>query len=182
MASIVKPARPHRVEPRVKTRRPRARPDNAHTPAEAASAVGRAKGVVPCDRARDNGHQTQDRLGDGDSAALIYERLQPWCREVDMIPSMADSCVAHYLGALSATLGDHARARTHLDEALAIHSALRAPFHVARTQVALARVVLAENGSDSPRCAEKLLTEAVSTARQRGYEGIRQECESLMPV
>jgi class 3 adenylate cyclase/tetratricopeptide (TPR) repeat protein len=122
------------------------------------------------------------RLGDRNSAGLIYERLQPWHREVVMVPSMADSCVAHYLGALSATLGDHARARTHLDEALAIHSALRAPFHVARTQVALARVELAEDRSDSPRYAEKLLTAAVSTARQRGYEGIRQECETLMPV
>jgi hypothetical protein len=122
------------------------------------------------------------RLGDVDSAAVIYERLAPWHGQVVMVPSMADSCVAHYLGALAAVVGDHGRAREHFPEALAIHSALRAPFHVARTQLEWARTLLSEGGPGDAEHARTLLDEAGSTARSRGYALVQQACEAAVPA
>ena len=120
------------------------------------------------------------RLEDAAAAAVIYERLAPWHGEVVMVPSMTDSCVAHYLGTLTAVLGDHSRSRLHLDEALAIHQSLRGPFHIARTQLALARTMLAEEGRSGADYAGKLLAEALAVARRRGYDLIRRDCEALL--
>jgi class 3 adenylate cyclase/tetratricopeptide (TPR) repeat protein len=134
------------------------------------------------------------RLRDVDSAALIYERLAPWHGQIVMVPSMVDSCVAHYLGALAAVLGEGGRAREHFSEALAIHTALRAPFHVARTQLEWARTLLAGGGpadaeqartllaGGGPADAEQartLLEEACSAAVRHGYTLVGREGEAL---
>jgi class 3 adenylate cyclase len=119
------------------------------------------------------------RLGDVDAAAVVYERLAPWHTEVVWVPSMADSCVAHYLGALSAVLGDHVRARQHFAEAVRIHRALRAPFHVARTLVEWARSLLADDGPASADQPVWMLDEAQSIALGRGYGLILRACEEL---
>jgi hypothetical protein len=122
------------------------------------------------------------RLRDVDAAALIYERLAPWHGQVVMVPSMVDSCVAHYLGALAAVLGEGGRAREHFSEALTIHIALRAPFHVARTQLEWARTLLTEGGHGDAEHAGAMLKEAGSTARGRGYALVGQACEAVMPA
>lgn len=119
------------------------------------------------------------RLGDVDAAAMVYDRLAPWHTEVVWVPSMADSCVAHYLGALSAVLGDHGRARGHFAEALRIHRALRAPFHVARTLVEWARSLRAEEGSASPDELAPMVDEAQAIAQARGYGLVLRACERL---
>ena len=122
------------------------------------------------------------RTVDADSAAVIYERLAPWHSQVVWVPSMVDSCVAHYLGSLATVLGRSSPAREHLAEALAIHTALRAPFHVARTQLEWARALLTDGGPGDAEHARKLLEEASSTARSRGYALVGQACEALMPA
>jgi class 3 adenylate cyclase/tetratricopeptide (TPR) repeat protein len=119
------------------------------------------------------------RLRDADAAAVIYERLAPWHGQVVMVPSMVDSCVDHYLGALAAVLGDPDRARAHFEEAAGIHGALRAPFHVARTQLGWARALLAAGGPAEAEEARRLLEEAVSTAHRHGYALLVSEGEEL---
>jgi class 3 adenylate cyclase/tetratricopeptide (TPR) repeat protein len=119
------------------------------------------------------------RLRDAESAELIYERLEPWHGQVVVVPSMVDSCVAHYLGALAAVTGDFERARGHFPEALAIHSALRAPFHLARTKVEWARTLLSAGGPAEHEQARSLLGEACSVARHHGYALVERDGEAL---
>jgi class 3 adenylate cyclase len=119
------------------------------------------------------------RLGDHESAAIVYERLAPWHGQVVMVPSMADHCVAHYLGVLAALLGEGGRAREHFAQALRLHSALEAPFHVASTQVEWARVLLAGGGRDDAAPARALLEEARATALSRGYALVLRACDAL---
>jgi class 3 adenylate cyclase/tetratricopeptide (TPR) repeat protein len=122
------------------------------------------------------------RLRNADWAALIYERLAPWHGQVVMVPSMADSCVAHYLGALAAVLGEGGRAREHFSEALGIHRALRAPFHVARTQLEWARTLLAGGGPADAEQARTLLEEAGATAVRHGYALVGREAQALSVI
>jgi hypothetical protein len=120
------------------------------------------------------------RVGDSEAAAIIYERLAPWHRQVVVVPSMIDSCVAHYLGALAAVLGDHTKAQEHFREALTNHNSLRAPFHVARTQLEWARALLAGPAPGEAEWARTLREEAASIAGSRGYALIGRDCETLL--
>ncbi len=122
------------------------------------------------------------RLADHEAAAVLYERMAPWHGQVVIVPSMADHCVAHYLGALAALVGEGGRAREHCAEALALHTALEAPFHVASTQVEWARTLLAGGGRGDAAHARALLEEARIAARSRGYTLLARACDALLPA
>jgi tetratricopeptide (TPR) repeat protein len=120
------------------------------------------------------------RLGHAHAAQMLYERLEPWHAHVAIIASASESAVCHYLGTLAAMLGNDARADEHFSAALAVHSALQAPFHVARTQLELGRMLLGRGAAgDVPR-ARELLNDAQSTASHFGYGSIERNAAILL--
>jgi tetratricopeptide (TPR) repeat protein len=79
----------------------------------------------------------------------LRQRLLPYDTQVICSRTHVAGAVAHYLGILELANGDHERARHHLTNALAIHQAFNAPFHTARTHLALAEAHLADRHPES---------------------------------
>ena len=82
-------------------------------------------------------------LGAADEARALIDQLSPYAGQVIVVPlcSAALGAADHFLGLLAATAGDGAAARRHLDRALELHDAIRAPLLVQHTRAALAQLV-----------------------------------------
>jgi DNA-binding SARP family transcriptional activator len=120
------------------------------------------------------------QLGHAPAAQTLYDRLAPWHAHVAMISSASDSAVCHYLGTLAAVLGKDELADEHFSVALAVHTALRAPFHVARTQLEWGRVLLGRGPASNAARGRELLDEAWATASQFGYGSIERAAATLL--
>ena len=115
-------------------------------------------------------------LGDGERAALLYARLEPYA-DVNVVIGLAAVCLgsaASFLGKLAATMGEAEVARGHFERALLANTALGAPGCLARTQVDYARAL----GPDSPRGAE-LLAAANRTAADLGLGAVARKVAAL---
>lgn len=80
-------------------------------------------------------------LGDRESATLLYDRLAPFG---DLVACTRANCLgsaAYSLGTLAELLGRSEDAERHLRVALETNDRLGSPYHLARTQTALARVL-----------------------------------------
>jgi len=93
-------------------------------------------------------------LDDRSRAALLYELVFPFTSSILSLASIAWGAATLYLGMLSATLGQPARALAELEDALVRHTAMGAEPLLARTQFECARVLLA---AGDRRRAEALL-------------------------
>jgi tetratricopeptide (TPR) repeat protein len=95
-------------------------------------------------------------LGDGERAALLYERLAPYERH-NVVIAFAEACegsVARYLGMLAATMRRWDAAARHFDAALAMNAALGAWPQLAHTQRDYAVMLRARGGpGDEARAA-----------------------------
>ena len=103
-------------------------------------------------------------LGDAARAGVIYEALRPLAGSVLVIGvgTVCGGATARHLGRLALTLGQRERAVEHLQRAVEVNAALRAPVALAHAQVDLARALGA-----GPRGVE-LLAAAARTAEQLG--------------
>jgi tetratricopeptide (TPR) repeat protein len=111
-------------------------------------------------------------IGDGDRAALLYARLEPYA-DVNVVIGLAAVCLgsaASFLGKLAATMGRLEVARRHFERALQANSALGAPGCVARTQIDYARAL----GLGSPLAAE-LAAAAERTAADLGLGAVTRK-------
>ena len=82
-------------------------------------------------------------LGDGERAALLYAKLEPYAH-VNVVIGLAAVCLgsaASFLGRLAATMGRTDLAAEQFERALAANAALGAPACLARTQVDYARAL-----------------------------------------
>lgn len=79
-------------------------------------------------------------LEDQASAAVLYDLLQPYATHFGVLASTATGCTAHYLGRISATLGQRRRAEEHLRAAADLHERFEAPLWLARTRWELERL------------------------------------------
>ncbi len=115
-------------------------------------------------------------LGDGDRAALLYERLEPYAH-VNVVIGLAAVCLGSaesFLGKLAATMGRPELARRHFEHALEANARLRAPACLARTQVDYARAL----GPGSSRAAE-LAAAAERTAAELGLGAVERTAASF---
>ena len=78
-------------------------------------------------------------LGEPARAQALYDQLLPWSGRLANGGSgaLSEGAVDHFLGLAADLLGDRATAERHLRAALALHEAIPAPLHVARTRAAL---------------------------------------------
>ena len=79
---------------------------------------------------------------------------------------------ARYLGLLAATLGRKEDAVRHLEDALETNTRAQAPPWIARSQLELARLLLARAGPEDERRAVDLLQHAELSARQLGMRAL----------
>ena len=114
-------------------------------------------------------------LGDGERAALLYAKLEPYA-DVNVVIGLAAVCLgsaASFLGRLAATMGRSDEARRHFERALEANAALRAPACLARTQVDYARAL-----GPGPR-ADELVAAAGRTASELGLGAVARKIAEL---
>jgi DNA-binding NarL/FixJ family response regulator len=99
---------------------------------------------------------------------VLYDLLQPYRGQI-VVTGAAVAChgaAAHYLGLLAATLARWDAARTHFEEALALHSRMGARPWIAVTQYQYADLLLARGGAADQAEAWKFVTAALGAARE----------------
>ena len=142
--------------------------DEARAAGELAALAADDFASIPFDLAWLQAHtylaETACALGDGERAALLYDRLAPYDGlNANIFDIVSNGAVAHYLGILAALLDDPARAEAHLRGAIAFNEATDQHPAAARSRFELARVVV--DGGDASRVGEaEALVAAVSTS------------------
>jgi DNA-binding SARP family transcriptional activator/tetratricopeptide (TPR) repeat protein len=120
------------------------------------------------------------RLDDHTAIDALHQRLVPYAAQMICTRTHVAGAVAHYLGLLEAARDDHDAARAHFDTALSIHRDFHAPFHVARTHLALAHSLRAERRLGSPDDAIAHALTARDIAADAGCEHVRVGAEDLL--
>ncbi len=113
-------------------------------------------------------------LGDARRAATLYELLLPHTgRNITVVnATLCFGPVAYYLGRLAATMGRHAEAAAHFEQALAMSEAMGARPFVAQAKRAYAVTLLARG--ERGRAVE-LLNQALDTARELGMKVLAEQ-------
>lgn len=117
-------------------------------------------------------------LQDRDAAEVLYERLDPFATLVACTRANCQGAAGYYAGLLATLLGRTEDARAHLESALEINTRLNSPYDIARTQIALARVIRED---DTPR-AQSLADAALATAEQHGMDRVAFEAREVAPA
>ncbi len=115
-------------------------------------------------------------IGDREAAEILYERLEPHSTLVACTRANCQGAAGYYVGLLATLLDRPADAQAHLESALEINTELGSPYDIARTQVALARVVKDE---DAPR-AQSLGRFALSLAEEHGMGRVAEEARAIL--
>jgi len=119
-------------------------------------------------------------LRDAARSAILYEKLKPYAaRHVASSTAMYQGPVSHFLGILAATLGRHAEAVQHFDDALAGEARMGARPWRARTQLAYAEMLVARGEPGDREKALELVGEALAAASAIGMTGLAPRAERL---
>ena len=120
-------------------------------------------------------------VGDETMAALVYPELAPLAGVSVVIGHGVASYGAadRYLGLLAATLGDHARAIEHFEQALALNREMGATTWLAHTLYAYGRTLRMRGGSDDAQRASALLSEAATLAERIGMPALLARAQAL---
>jgi tetratricopeptide (TPR) repeat protein len=117
-------------------------------------------------------------LGEPVAAAKLYDLLEPWGDHVAFNSATTWGLVERLLGNLARVMGRYDEAERRLISAAERHEQMYAPVWLARTRVDLADLLL-ECGADVPR-AQRLLEQAIGTARDLGCAGIERRAVALL--
>jgi hypothetical protein len=115
-------------------------------------------------------------LGRVDGATILYDWLRPWNAQVSVSNVTSQGPVAFHLGCLATLLGRLDEAEGRFIEALDVSQKLGFPYWIARTHIAMARLLRA---TDQPREAESSLATALDSARQHGFGALVEQAEAL---
>lgn len=122
-------------------------------------------------------------LRDAERAAHLYEMLLPYSGQL-LITFRIATCLAaadRDLGVLAATMGRLDDAERHLLAAEKLEDGFGAPPLVARTRLALARVLLRRGGPGDSERARTLLNQVVDAATAMGMAGVEREARAMLP-
>jgi tetratricopeptide (TPR) repeat protein len=123
-------------------------------------------------------------LGDANRAALLYELLQPLAGR-NLFAGIAGNrvaflgCASRTLGLLATTLARWSDAQQHFEDALNMHSRMRARPWVARTQHDYAKMLLARGAPGDRERALDLLQQALDAAQEMGMKKVIEDCLAL---
>lgn len=124
--------------------------------------------------------ETAYRTGEPENVDVLCARLEPRRRLMTSSHASLNMISSHYAGLARAVLGDLDLAVSHLDEALDRHRQLRAPFHVACTEVALAEVLASRGTDEDLDRARRLAADAAATATERGYGYVQRDAAAVI--
>jgi tetratricopeptide (TPR) repeat protein len=120
-------------------------------------------------------------LGDTANAALLRERLEPYARQLALpAGGIANGAIAHYLGLLATTLGDHEEAEAQFRTAGTFHERIGAPSWLARTRLEWARMLLTRRQPGDADRARELLGQTLATARELGLAKVERDAVALL--
>ena len=119
-------------------------------------------------------------LGDPDRIERHLAAIERYHDQVASTGGCWLGSTAHYAGVLEAALGRLQDAERHFAEAAELNEAIGAPFFLARTRVAWARLLLDRRGPGDPEQAEHLLQEAHAGAVAYGCAGLEAEIARLL--
>jgi hypothetical protein len=109
-------------------------------------------------------------LGDSRRAEMLYETLLPHANEVASSQTTWTGPIAHVLGLLAETRGDHRSADSHMDAALAMLVDVGAPG--VRTRLEWARFLLGRGDLGARESALTLLVAAAEEAARLGADAL----------
>lgn len=118
-------------------------------------------------------------LGRTDAAPLLYERLLPYRERIVFFNVGEYGSAARSTGRLAILLGRYDDADGLLQEALASHERLAAPYWIARTQIDLAELAVARGGPGSADATRDLLDAAQGAVDRYGYAGLQRRIDKL---
>jgi tetratricopeptide (TPR) repeat protein len=119
-------------------------------------------------------------LQDHVAAAVLHELLLPCAGQVVFSGISAWGTVDHHLGAVAAVLGRHEEAEAHLQRAAELNAALRAPVWGARTELAMARLLLQRDGAGDRDRGRALLERAAAAAQRLGSATLARRAAGLL--
>lgn len=115
-------------------------------------------------------------------ARRLYELLLPFAGNHVLLPLMVSyGATDYFLGLLAETLGDRAAAERHYEAALDANRRAGTAQWTARTQLALARVLL-ESGDAAEGAAAELLQGAQQTAEALGMRKVAEMVQRVLAV
>ena len=120
-------------------------------------------------------------VGDRSMAELVYPELAPLAGG-NIVIGHGVACYGaadRYLGLLAATLGDHARAVDHFEQALARNREMGATTWVAQTMYAYGRTLRMSGSGDDAAQASALLSEAAALAQRIGMPTLLARTRAL---
>ncbi len=124
-------------------------------------------------------------LGDANRAPLLYELLKPLAGRnlfvgIPANPYAFLGSASRTLGLLATTLERWSDARQLFEDALNMHSRMRARPWVARTQHDYAKMLLARDEPGDRDKALALLEEALTVARELGMKALEEQASALL--
>ncbi len=113
-------------------------------------------------------------------AASLYERLMPFRAMFTYATGICRGPISHYLGILATVLERYDDAESHFAEATELNERLQAPFHLARTQLEWARMLVERAKPGDRDRARDLLERARSTANRYGCAQVERRANRLL--
>jgi class 3 adenylate cyclase/tetratricopeptide (TPR) repeat protein len=161
------------------------------TPGNEASSADEATGELAAAIARAPQDQSWDlsmtifaeraaRRHDTTAATSLYELLMPFRAMFTYATAICRGPIAHYLGILATVLERYDDAETHFAEATELNERLQAPFHLARTQLEWARMMVERAKPGDRGRARDLLGRARSTANRYGCTQVERRANRLL--
>jgi hypothetical protein len=123
--------------------------------------------------------EASSALRDSATAAPLFNLLEPYHAQFAVFVSSVGS-VAHFVGALAATLGRFDEADAFFQEAAEMETAAGAVTCLARTRVDWARMLLARNQPADADRARSLLDDAIATALAVGLPTVERRARELL--
>jgi hypothetical protein len=109
------------------------------------------------------------RSGDAESSRVLIEQLRPCRDQFATTISNPIYAVAHATGIAHACLGDLDNAVRDVEHAISIHERMRAPFHIAYSEAALADILARRGAGDDSDRARAYARRALTVGQERSY-------------
>jgi DNA-binding SARP family transcriptional activator len=112
--------------------------------------------------------------GDPTFARPLFDRLEPWADQMSYTGSTVDGPVSHFLGGLSAVLGEYDDANSYFARSIAFSEGIGAKYFAARTEWRWGNMLVDRGSSGDVDRARALLTHAHEVAAAYGYGKIEE--------
>jgi class 3 adenylate cyclase len=114
------------------------------------------------------------------ACAAAYEELLPFDGLFAGSTGVLRGAVAHYLGLLASAAGSYDAGERHFGDAASTHERMRAPFHVARTELEWGRMLLEGRTSASNEAAQQHLERANEIAALHHCSQVERRADRLL--